>query len=99
MTPELLLWRSYWHASQRRPYEMKLKLIEEWRSWWRMWSMRLAVLASAAVTGVLAYPDILLSTLNALPPEMRAVFPPFMGFVLLGLVSLARLVKQEKKDG
>jgi len=99
MTPELLLWRSYRLVRQRRPYEMKFKLIEEWRSAWRWWSMRLAVIGSAAVAYVLAYPDILLSTLNALPPEMRAVFPPFMGFALLAVVSIARLVKQGKHDG
>lgn len=99
MTPELLLWRSYWLARQRRPYEMKIKLIEEWRSAWRWWSMRLAAVGSIAVAYVLAYPDILLSTLNALPPEMRAVFPPAIGFVLFALVSIARLVKQGKHDG
>lgn len=77
---------------------MKIKLIEEWRSSWRWWSMRLAAIASLAVGYVLAYPDILLSTLNALPPEMRQAFPPFVGFALFAIVSLARLVKQGKHD-
>lgn len=63
--------------------------------------MRLNAVASLLVAYVLASPEILLSTLNQLPPEMRACFPPFVGFALFAIVSLARLWKQpveEKPD-
>lgn len=65
----------------------------------KMWSMRLNLAASLAVAYVLASPDVLLQVLNALPPEMRAVFPPFVGVALFALVAVARLVKQEKLNG
>jgi hypothetical protein len=58
--------------------------------------MRLNALLSVAVAYLLASPEILLSTLNSLPPELRVVFPPAAGFVLFALVTVARLWKQRK---
>lgn len=79
---------------------LKPKLTDDARLWWRMWSVRLAAVGSLAVTYVLASPDILLSTLNAMPPEIRAIFPPFAGFALFALVTIVRLIKQGgKRDG
>jgi hypothetical protein len=76
-----------------------MKLIDDWRRSHRLWSMRLNALASLAVTYVLASPEVLLSTLNALPPELRAAFPPLAGFLLFAVVAIARLHKQERSDG
>jgi hypothetical protein len=74
------------------------KLVAGWRQSWRLWSMRLNALASLVITYVLASPEVLLSTLNALPPEMRAVFPPMAGFAVFALVAFARLKKQGGRD-
>lgn len=79
---------------------MRLKLIDDARLWWKMWSVRLAALGSIAVGYVLASPDVLLSTLNAMPAEVRQLFPPFAGLALFALVTLVRLIKQGgRNDG
>jgi hypothetical protein len=78
---------------------MKPKLDPNWKSSWRWLSMQLNVLASLLVAYVLASPEVLLTTLNQLPPEIRAYFPPMAGFVLFALVALARLWKQNHPKG
>ena len=41
--------------------KIKLELIEDWRNFWRFWSVRLGIIGSA-ITGVLiAFPDVALS--------------------------------------
>lgn len=76
----------------------KPKLVRDWRSSWRWLSMRLAALGSAAVAYVLASPEILLTTLNQLPPEIRAIFPPFAGLALFAIVAAARLWNQQHRE-
>lgn len=76
---------------------LKAHLIDECVNWWRMWSVRLAAVGSIAVGYVLASPDVLLSTINALPPEMRTFLPPATGMVLFGVVTIVRLWKQGSK--
>lgn len=77
---------------------MKHKLVEDWRSCWRWWSMRLNALAAVLIGYFLASPEVLLVTLNQLPPELRAYVPPAAGLVIFVLVALVRLWKQEAKS-
>jgi hypothetical protein len=76
---------------------VRARLIDDASNWWRYWSVRLAAIGSVAVSAIIAYPDILIRTLNELPPEIRAAFPPAAGIVLFALVTLARLYKQQGK--
>lgn len=78
---------------------MKLtdRLVADWRNAWRWWSVRCAVAFGALVWIVLASPDILLGVLNALPPEMRSVFPPAFSISLTALITALRLWKQRPK--
>lgn len=75
-----------------------MKLVENWRQSWRWWSMRLNAAAALLITYVLAAPDVLLSVLNSLPADTRAVFPPAAGIVIFLLVAGVRLYKQNHKD-
>jgi len=77
----------------------RARLIDDARYWWRMWSLRLAAIGSIIISYVLASPDILLRTMNDLPPDLRGYFPPVAGFMLFGLVTTVRLYKQGIKDG
>lgn len=69
------------------------------RDWWKLWSIRLAAFASVVISYVVASPEILLQVLNAMPPEMRAYFPPVFGFVLFGVITMVRLWDQNHKKG
>lgn len=75
------------------------KFVMTVRESFKLWSQRLNVLASVAIAYVLASPEVLLSTLNQLPPELRAYFPPVAGFAIFALVTIARLYRQPKLEG
>ncbi len=74
------------------------RLIPHWRQSWRLWSMRLNAAASIGIAYVVASPEILLSTLNQIPDELRTYLPPLLGFGLFGVVSLVRLYRQGPKS-
>jgi hypothetical protein len=65
-----------------------------WRQAWRLWSLRLGVIASGLITYVLTAPDVLLQVLNSLPPELREWLPAFAGPALLAIVTITRLWNQ-----
>ena len=73
-----------------------MKLIEEARHWWRMWSNRLALLAGA-VFGALVYDPTLLKQAVALVPEPWRPLAAFVGAVAVSATAIgARVVKQDK---
>jgi len=76
-----------------------MKLVEEWRSWWRLWSVRISAVATIIWAYLLASPDVMLSVLNSLPPELRDVLPPAAPVAIFALVTIARLIKQGPKNG
>ncbi|WCF59062.1 holin [Pseudomonas phage UF_RH5] len=81
----------------------KPELIEDWRNWWRFWSVRLAAVGTA-VTGVLiAFPDAALAAWAILPEEFKSAIPPqYMPLIGVGVFALsivARLIRQEKLKG
>lgn len=76
-------------------------LIEEWRSAWRWWSVRIAGIA-AIVAGVLtASPSLVLGLIGMLPQgPWRTVMAVGVGTVVFVIPTLARIVKQKgKTDG
>ena len=77
--------------------KLKDKLIEDARSWWKMWSSWLAVLWGMIVTMFWNDPGMLLSIANQLPPETRALLSPIVLGLVAGLPILVRLIKQQKK--
>lgn len=79
---------------------IRARLIADAGAWWKMWSVRLAALASVVIGVVVAAPDILLHTLNQLPPEMRTWLSPTVSIAVFALVTIVRLWQQgSKKDG
>lgn len=79
---------------------MKLKLIPDWRNWWRFWSLRLGALGTALAAWLIASPEAALAAWAALPQDLKAFIPPdYMPFIGVGLFVLsmfARVTKQEK---
>ena len=86
--------------------KIKLELIEDWRNFWRFWSVRLGIIASA-ITGVLiAFPDVALSAWAMMPADLKSAIPerymPLIGVVIFVASLIARAIKQtklEQKEG
>ena len=86
--------------------KIKLELIEDWRNFWRFWSVRLGIIGSA-ITGVLiAFPDVALSAWAMMPADLKSVIPerymPLIGVVIFVASLVARAIKQtklEQKEG
>lgn len=77
---------------------IKARFVPDWKDWHKWWSMRLAMVVSALVSGLTTYPDVAFGLYKELPPEIRSVMP-VIGFVLFGLVFLSRVVTQKKLQG
>ena len=82
--------------------KIKLELIEDWRNFWRFWSVRLGIVGSA-ITGVLiAFPDVALSAWAMMPADLKSVIPerymPLIGVGILVASLIARAIKQTKLE-
>lgn len=73
------------------------RLVADWRSAWRWWSVRMAAVAGLAVTFIVAAPETFLGVLNSLPADMREKLSPVIGIAVAVLVTLTRLWKQKPK--
>lgn len=77
----------------------KPELIEDWRNWWRFWSVRLAAVGTAITSLLVAFPDAALAAWAILPHELKSSIPPqympLIGVVVFALSIVARLVKQK----
>jgi len=69
-----------------------MKLIENWRHAWRLWSVRLSALGALLTTFAAAAPDTLLQIWNGLPDDVRAVFPETFVRVIPTLLFVATIV-------
>ena len=86
--------------------KIKLELIEDWRNFWRFWSVRLGIIGSA-ITGVLiAFPDVALSAWAMVPAVLKSAIPerymPLIIVVIFVASLIARAIKQtklEQKEG
>ena len=77
-----------------------MKLIDNWKQFWKMWSVRLSALG-ASITGMFLYfPEWTLYLFNAMPKEVRDLLPDNLALFLAMIVfigtAISRIVKQEK---
>lgn len=82
--------------------KIKLELIEDWRNFWRFWSVRLGIVGSA-ITGVLiAFPDVALSAWAMMPADLKSAIPerymPLIGVIIFVASLIARAIKQTKLE-
>lgn len=76
---------------------MKLTLIDEARSWWRMWSVRLAAFAGVVAAYLAASPEDTQALLGLLPEgPWRVLASVAIGLTVFALATGTRLVKQGK---
>lgn len=78
-----------------------MKLIDDWRNWWKFWSIRIAAIFSVVITALLSFPEYAIQVWGMLPSDFQFVadqYKPFVGVVLFALLAASRLVKQKKLD-
>lgn len=77
-----------------------MKLIPNWKSMWRAWSVRLNAIGLVFMGWVFFDPSAALMLLNSMPSEVRALLPgnalSFVSFAIYGTAIIARMVKQPK---
>lgn len=82
--------------------KIKIQLIEDWRNFWRFWSVRLGVIGSALTGWLVAFPDQALQVWALLPADLKAFFPeqymPLFGVGIFVLSLIARAIKQTKLE-
>jgi hypothetical protein len=80
-----------------------MKLIDEWKSCHKFWSVRLQVAGAAIVTFVQGFPDAFVHIWSALPPDITAAFPSdaikWIGIAVIAAGIFARVVRQDKLHG
>lgn len=80
-----------------------MKLIENWRQAWRLWSVRVNALGAMLLGWVLLWPESILALWSLVTPEARDLLPRWLSvgapLVLFLLALGARLVKQPDKPG
>lgn len=82
--------------------KLKLQLIEDWRNFWRFWSVRLGIVGSAVTAVLIAFPDVALSAWAMMPADLKAAIPerymPLIGVVIFVASLVARAIKQTKLE-
>lgn len=76
-----------------------MKLIENWRKFHKLWSVRISAIATAVWACLLTSPETMLAVLNQIPADMRSWLPSFIPIALFALVTFARVVRQDKING
>lgn len=82
---------------------LKDRLVANWRSAWRWWSIRLNALGLLILGLVQFDPVAALYVWSLMPPAVQAILPrnflTIIGLALFALSMIARLVKQPKASG
>lgn len=75
-----------------------VKLIADWRLWWRRWSTWLAAVAAGIATAMVASPSMLLGLVGFFPAEWR----PFLAGATFAIVFIVPVLvtnlKQKKLE-
>ncbi|MDD1450806.1 glycosyl hydrolase 108 family protein [Sphingomonas sp. H160509] len=69
-----------------------MKLIDNWRHAWRLWSVRLSAFGALLTALAAAAPDTLLQIWNGLPEDVRSLLPESVAHVIPTLLFVATIV-------
>ncbi|WP_068090880.1 DUF7940 domain-containing protein [Novosphingobium rosa] len=77
-----------------------MRLVDDARQFWRLWSVRVHALIALCVGAVVSDPHILTGLVYYVPDPWRPLAGSFAGIVVFGMPTVARLLKQGgKSDG
>ena len=75
-------------------------LVDDYKNWWRWWSVRLQLFGTTLLTLLEAFPDAFVSIYATLPPDIAAAIPPgtlkYIGYATIAAGTIARVIKQSK---
>jgi len=79
-----------------------MKLIDDWKKFWRFKSIQFGVIGAALSSIFLAMPEAAIYAWAAMPEDIKSFLPPevikFTGIGILFLSFVARIVKQPKLE-
>lgn len=80
---------------------MKVKLIDNWKDWWKMWSVRINILIGLVIAGISQFPDVFLHLWMMVPDTIKDRIvdienSAFWFLAAIVLSTVARLVKQDR---
>ena len=78
-----------------------MKLVPNWKEWWKMWSIRLNIIFGAILVVLSQFPETFIHLWLLLPQEMKDQAMTIDGLVtmfivMLAVSSVARLIQQSK---
>lgn len=77
---------------------VRARLVDDWRTAWRWWSVRIGIVFGVVATYLLAAPETLVQVIHMLPAELRGWVPPVLGPALTALIVGIRLYRQGDKS-
>lgn len=77
-----------------------MKLIDDWKQAWKLWSVQLGTVGVALQTAFLTWGELPLTMWNMLPDALQSLVPERFAFLLpvvfFAAGGIARLIKQPK---
>ena len=78
-----------------------MKLVDNWKDWWKMWSIRINIIIGLILTILSQFPEIFMQLWVLVPEQIKESIMTTEGITFafiaaLVISSLARLIKQEK---
>lgn len=78
--------------------KIKPKLVDNWREFWRLWSVRLGAVGTALAGWFVMSPETAIHVWLMLPADLKAALPPqFVGYFGIGLFVLSMVAKLFKQ--
>ena len=78
--------------------KLKLRLIDDWRRFWRWGSVQMAAVAATGAAVLLNVSGAAQAALAAMPAELRSSLPAWLPIAMFVVPTLARVLTFRKKD-
>lgn len=78
-----------------------MKLVDNWKDWWKMWTIRINIIFGILLTILAQFPEVFMQLWVIVPEQIKESIMTTEGvtcafIIALVISSVARLIKQEK---
>ena len=78
-----------------------MKLVDNWKDWWKMWTIRINIIFGILLTILSQFPEVFMQLWVIVPDQIKESIMTTEGITFafiaaLVISSVARLIKQEK---
>ena len=78
-----------------------MKLVDNWKDWWKMWTIRINIIFGILLTILSQFPEVFMQLWVIVPDQIKESIMTTEGITFafiaaLVISSIARLIKQEK---